>query len=1721
MASFPSLDTPSLFIASPGDMIKLRRMASSIFEDMNRQGGRSLGIHVYKYEDAELEDTDSKPIQELICRPDDKLSEGLVAFFGEKIGKELHSNSDKGMFSDLPDLISGVKKNGKRYRLVHPWVEGAEDEGGFPLTGSTFEVLCAISGQARLDAQGSERRLPSFLCFASPQKVLEFDDAEDAPWGNDRLWDETYEELKKQKKKLRQAQNDLSLQRQMLANFAQYLNLTGHELRFIQQDDEIEEAYRYWLRNNGFTGSQAEVGTNPFMGLRSYDVKDHASYFGREDEVAEAVNLIERAFETPGAPRFYWVKGSSGVGKSSFLRAGIIGELVTSFRVTGRYGQAVFRPNQLLSKAALTPGNDPLKALFDLAFAAIHKTFYKTLPGPDVLKAQTRAFERLMPEARGAWVVETLDAAVAESQSDETGQPHRLVLGIDQFEEIVDMLHDKDRKDQWANFVDFIVRAPSAERVFVAATLRERRLQKMREHSKLAPLWDRTSCHEYDLKVPSAKDLRGIMMRPFEVINHSYLADDLLSHLLAQVRQIEADEKGRFAGRIMPLVSLVLEQIHLEVGEPGWKRKHERTSAPKDADGQTDASADMLLAAAREGYDTNPVKITLDVARPHADLNGVISKLAELAMQEAKSKNALKAQESTLDDLLRKLVRWAGGGAEEDTQFSLPGIQMPTAGDEALLARALRKYRLLMDEGDGKVRLVHETVLKKWPEAAEFMERERPLYRLAQDMETDARRWKNGRAIDEYQVAEQGTAACDLLGSWIHRFNTYFTPEPEQKDADLRDYCLAVLNEILQPREIIQKSRYKTPRLHLAALYGRADILREMLNSDPEAVHITREDGRTALVAPCFTCDHDALDTLLEFGAKVDIEVDDGYYPIHFAAIGGDVSYTQKLIDAGAQPHDRPCHPIHLAASHGQCDLVEYYLNTCETSPDVRDKSGWTPTMFAASQGKCAALQQLKDRADLNAIVDPEAKEPFGMTALHIAAANGELDFVKTLIEAGVSAMQTNAADGTALHFAVLHGHPVTAGYLAREMKRRGAPGADATMIYAWDSPTIAKVRTELKKTTPNTTQLKLADWTALHVAVEKDDTRCLRSLLEAGADPNIQNRRKLTPLHLAIEKEHADCVDLLARVTDLTLRDHANNTPLQAAVRRNDLTAAMVIAGNDPARKFDYVHRSRVTDTQKLTLLHDAVAEDFDNLTRFLLNSELPEDLEDVFGRTPLHVAAANGQMNQLSILLDHDAFDHRVTDGQGLTPLELACLAGRFRSASVLLNAWSNEALVTDCPEALHMAARGGSTAIARKLVEIGYPVDGYDHRGLTPLMIAAQYDHHDLVEWLLTQDSVIPQRPMRDRDEITAHTLATLAGAEGALAHLIDNTGVKSLPLTTLVWQAVEHGQFDCAALLLTASGSGDITNPVTKIPLSTYYSGLRARQQQVLPKVPLKPASKLETILFPQDPNIAEKAAPRPVAPAGGSAKPAVGKPSTKPVPTSNPKVAPPKSGTVDTVTQSRKHGLGSDIYAHLDRKKALWTPVTGEELTGFVDRINPVGDRYELNLDTLECHRRPLPWYDSVELIQLRDKTLRPAKLVLCYLRNGEDLYWLNGTSPPIHEVNAKAPVKINEQNVADYLRYFCFFVRGEEGPFYVLEDAADPLLPTKEPALRTVAEGTARPISFDGMNKQGYYLLNAVIYYSNAIFLAQFAVQPGGMIEMVEDEPIAADLPVKLDCPLS
>ena len=200
----------------------------------------------------------------------------------------------------------------------------------------------------------------------------------------------------------------------------------------------------------------------------------------------------------------------------------------------------------------------------------------------------------------------------------------------------------------------------------------------------------------------------------------------------------------------------------------------------------------------------------------------------------------------------------------------------------------------------------------------------------------------------------------------------------------------------------------------------------------------------------------------------------------------------------------------------------------------------------------------------------------------------------------------------------------------------------------------------------------------------------------------------------------------------------------------------------------------------------------------------------------------------------------------------------------------------------------------------------------------------------------------------------------------------------------------------------------------------------------------------------------------------------------------------------------------------------WTPVTGEELQGFLVQIDPIDGKYEVSADTTQVARRHLSFYDQVILNRITNSGWTPPDLKIFYLADQENLYRLNGTAPPIHEVNAQAPVKITDDSVLEYLRFFCFFVRAEEGPNLIVESLDHPDMPKDmDDKTRAIVEGALRPAVYEGTNEQGKFLCKAVVYYSNALFLANFAIQPSGMIEMLDDQAMVADLPVRVDAPIA
>ena len=148
----------------------------------------------------------------------------------------------------------------------------------------------------------------------------------------------------------------------------------------------------------------SSTGINPFPGIRPFDIQEKYLFFGREDQTAELLTRLRKT-------RFLAVVGSSGSGKSSLVRAGLIPEL---------HGGTMAAAGSSWEVAVMKPGGDPLT---NLAQALIDADLYD----PDQ--------DDVIPMVRACLSRSGMGLVDAVQQSDLEPKTN-LLLVVDQFEEI-------------------------------------------------------------------------------------------------------------------------------------------------------------------------------------------------------------------------------------------------------------------------------------------------------------------------------------------------------------------------------------------------------------------------------------------------------------------------------------------------------------------------------------------------------------------------------------------------------------------------------------------------------------------------------------------------------------------------------------------------------------------------------------------------------------------------------------------------------------------------------------------------------------------------------------------------------------------------------------------------------------------------------------------------------------------------------------------------------------------------------------------------------------------------------------------------------------------------------------------------------------------------------------------------------------------------------------
>ena len=456
--------------------------------------------------------------------------------------------------------------------------------------------------------------------------------------------------------------------------------------------------------------------------------------------------------------------------------------------------------------------------------------------------------------------------------------------------------------------------------------------------------------------------------------------------------------------------------------------------------------------------------------------------------------------------------------------------------------------------------------------------------------------------------------------------------------------------------------------LAAAAVAGGALFLARHSSAGPSAA----PEGHRSLLEAAENGDSAGALAALKAGADVNARGADGTTALIWAAYNGDLELVKKLIGAGADVearNDFGAFALSEAAMTGSAPIINALL-AGGAKVDSANGEGETALMEVARTGNLdAAKALLKAGADVN------AKEAWGeQSPLMWAAAQSQPEMIKLLLSAGA------------------------------DVNARG-------LVREWQRKVIKE---------PRPKDMNNGGFTPLLYAAREGCIECAKALVAGGADLNLPDPQRLTPLVLALLNLHFDLASYLIDAgADVDKWDLYGRTPLYMAADTNTLP----VMGNGAMVVLPSMDKLTGLDVAKQLL--DKGADPNIQLKRRPPYRNVPQDRggDSILsqGATPLLRAARAGDAELVELLLEHGALVD-LPSNQGVTPLMAAAgleyglrvTRGRNRTTEGVLKTMQ---LLLDAGadiNARELTEPAGDAAAHQLVIEQRLSDYSYDYRG-----------------------------------------------------------------------------------------------------------------------------------------------------------------------------------------------------------------------------------------------------------------------------------------------------------------------------------------------------------------------------------------------------------------------
>ncbi|CAK1549409.1 unnamed protein product [Leptosia nina] len=519
----------------------------------------------------------------------------------------------------------------------------------------------------------------------------------------------------------------------------------------------------------------------------------------------------------------------------------------------------------------------------------------------------------------------------------------------------------------------------------------------------------------------------------------------------------------------------------------------------------------------------------------------------------------------------------------------------------------------------------------------------------------------------------------------------------------------------------LQTRHNQETAFHFCAIAGNNDVLTEMI-TDMSTADVSRalnkqnSIGWTPLLIACNRGHMELVSTLLSNHARVDVFDVEGRSALHLAAEHGylqvcDALLTNKAFINSKARNGRTA--LHLAAMNGYAHLVKFLIRDHNAVIDVLTLKKQTPLHLAAASGQIEVCKLL---LELGANID--ATDELGQKPIHAAAQNNFSEVVQLFLQQHPNLVMATTRDGnTCAHIAAIQG---SVKVIEELMK--------------FDRSGVISARNKLNDSTP------------LQLAAEGGHADVVRVLVRAGASCTDENRAGLTAVHLAAEHGHTNVLDVMRSTNTLRISSKKLGlTPLHIAAYYGQAETVRELLSHVPGTvKSDAptgVSLVPILGAESgLTPLHLAAYNGNENVVRLLLNSAgvQVDAATNENGYNPLHLACFGGHMSIVGLLLSRSAELLQSTDRHGKTGLHIASTHGHYQMVEVLLGQGA-EINATDKNgwTPLHCASKAGYLNVVKLLCESGASPKSETNLNCAPIWFAASENHNDVLEYLLHKE------------------------------------------------------------------------------------------------------------------------------------------------------------------------------------------------------------------------------------------------------------------------------------------------------------------------------------------------------------------------------------------------